>query len=61
MQIGILKFGKLYLLASFIIIHAQTFEKFTILLEFKKIDLIFYKFEIVVQKICPINSQTPLS
>lgn len=58
MQTGIPKFGKLDFLASLTTMHAKTFKEFTILLAFRKTGLISYNPEIILQKICPANSQT---
>ena len=61
MRIGIPEFGKLDFLASLTTMRAKTFKKSTILLVFRKTGLIPYNPEIVLQKICSANSQTPPS
>lgn len=50
-QTKISKFNKLKFLANFTIILIKTFKKFTFFLIFKKIGLIFYNLEIILQKI----------
>ena len=61
MQTRISEFSKLNFLASLTIMCAKTFKKSTIFLAFKKISLILYNLEIVLQKICPTNDQLPPS
>ncbi len=61
MRTGIPEFGKLDFLASLTTMRAKTFKKSTILTEFKKTSLIPYNPEILLQKIRPVNSQTPVS
>ncbi len=61
MRTGIPEFGKLDFLARVTIMRAKTFKKSTILSAFRKTGLIPFNLKIVLQKICPANSQTPPS
>ncbi len=61
MRTGIPEFGKLNFLASLTTMRAKTFKKSTTLSVFRKTSLIPYNPEIVLQKICPANRQTPPS
>lgn len=51
------EFDKLNFLASFTTLRAKTFKTLTIFSAFRKIGLISYNLQIVLQKVCLANSQ----